>query len=187
MIKTDENAMDIRVKRTRSAMRSAFLQMCTEKSYDQINVSDLAKKAAINRKTFYLHYSEMDDLMDDVEDHIVTEIREKFSNDTTEEGVADNIYILYSYLQDHSDVMQPLLSDYTYDHFARRFTHDILTSDCFRPLYGTNPARAAIAEGYCTSIFSIYEAWKKSTDTKLDLKGVADQCAKMVLHGGIKM
>ena len=124
--------------------------------------------------------------MDDVEDHIVTEIREKFSNDTTEEDVADNIYILYSYLQDHSDVMQPLLSDYTYDHFARRFTHDILTSDCFRPLYGSDPARAALAEGYCTCIFSIYEAWKKSTDTQLDLKSVAEQCAKMVLHGGIK-
>ena len=171
--------MDPRVKRTRNAMRTAFLQMCTEKPYDQINVSDLAKTAGINRKTFYLHYSELDDLMDD-------EIRGQFSNDTTDAGVAGNIYVLYRYLQDHSDVMQPLLNDYTYDHFSHRFMHDVLTSDCFRPLYGTNPARAAIAEGYCTSIFSIYEAWKKSPDTKLDLKGVADQCAKMVLHGGIK-
>ena len=172
MIKTDENTMDPRVKRTRNAMRGAFLKMCAEMPYDHINVSDLARVAGINRKTFYLHYSELDDLMDDVEDHIIAEIRGQFSNDTTDAGVAGNIYVLYRYL---------------YDHFARRFMHDILTSDCFRPLYGNNPARAAIAEGYCTSIFSIYEAWKKSPDTKLDLKGVADQCARMVLHGGIKM
>lgn len=157
--------------------------MCARMPFNKISVSELTQVAGVNRKTFYLHYTALDDLLDDVEDHIVAEIREQFSDDTSDRGIAADIYTLYTYLHGHSDVMHPLLTDYTYDHFARRFRHDILTSDCFTPLYGTNPKEAPLKEGYCTCIFSIYEAWARDNSSKLTRRTLANKSADLVLHG----
>ncbi|KFI92320.1 regulatory protein, TetR family [Bifidobacterium saguini DSM 23967] len=60
------NESDLRVLRTRAAIKSAFEQMVCELDYDQLTVSELASRAHINRKTFYLHYQSIDELMDDV-------------------------------------------------------------------------------------------------------------------------
>lgn len=60
------NESDLRVLKTRAAIQSAFEQMICELDYDQLTVSELASRAHINRKTFYLHYQSIDELMDEV-------------------------------------------------------------------------------------------------------------------------
>ena len=56
---------DIRVRRTHKAILDAFTEMILEMSYHQITVKELAVRAGINRKTFYLHYSTLEDLLED--------------------------------------------------------------------------------------------------------------------------
>ncbi|SHK52003.1 TetR/AcrR family transcriptional regulator [Hespellia stercorisuis] len=50
---------DLRVIKTRRAIKSAFLQLIQKKSLDKITVTELAKAAEINKGTFYLHYSDV--------------------------------------------------------------------------------------------------------------------------------
>lgn len=47
---------DPRIRKTRSAIRSAFIRLMQEKEFDAITVKDIAECAQINRKTFYAHY-----------------------------------------------------------------------------------------------------------------------------------
>ena len=54
---------DLRVVKTREAIRDAFQTMICEMDYDQITVKELARRARINRKTFYSHYTGLDDLL----------------------------------------------------------------------------------------------------------------------------
>lgn len=58
------NAEDIRIKKTLWHIQTAFQDLVVNTSYDQITVSDLCKKACIGRKTFYMHYSSLDDLIE---------------------------------------------------------------------------------------------------------------------------
>lgn len=48
--------MDRRVIRTRAAIQQAYFQLLVEKEDNKISISEIARGAGIDRKTFYLHY-----------------------------------------------------------------------------------------------------------------------------------
>ena len=58
------NENDLRVKKTREAIEVAFLEMMKEKPIEKITITELAKRAKINKGTFYLHYQDIYDLHD---------------------------------------------------------------------------------------------------------------------------
>ena len=68
---------DLRVKKTRQAIRSSFLELLEEYDYDKITVTMLCERAMINRKTFYAHYAYMDELMDEYMSDIAEEFIEE--------------------------------------------------------------------------------------------------------------
>ena len=47
---------DIRVERSKDAIKKAFVELMKRRTYEEITVKDLAEEAKINRKTFYAHY-----------------------------------------------------------------------------------------------------------------------------------
>jgi AcrR family transcriptional regulator len=55
-------AMDRRVARTKKNIYYAFFQLVQTKAIDEITVSELARTADIDRKTFYLHYQTVQDV-----------------------------------------------------------------------------------------------------------------------------
>ena len=57
-----ENKQDLRVIKTRSNIKSAFVQLLREKDFNEITVQNILDKALINRKTFYNHYQDKYDL-----------------------------------------------------------------------------------------------------------------------------
>lgn len=71
--------MDLRVKKTRNSLRQAFLALAAEKAIDKITVTELARRAAINKATFYLHYSDLSSLVEELEDEVVEDIVAEFT------------------------------------------------------------------------------------------------------------
>ena len=57
--------MDKRVSKTRDAIIDAYLELIYEKKDQKITISELAHRANIARKTFYLHYETLEDIMRD--------------------------------------------------------------------------------------------------------------------------
>lgn len=62
--KQEGTKVDRRVARTKQAIAEAFERLVLVTDYQKITVSAIAKEANINRKTFYLHYDSVDDLLD---------------------------------------------------------------------------------------------------------------------------
>ncbi|AIQ36354.1 TetR family transcriptional regulator [Paenibacillus sp. FSL R5-0345] len=56
--------VDLRILKTRKAIKEAFLMLVQTKGYERITIQDIAEKAMINRNTFYLHYVDKPDLME---------------------------------------------------------------------------------------------------------------------------
>lgn len=54
---------DLRVQRTIKSIYDAFEELIIQKDYNKITVTELAKKAMINKKTFYRYYPSLDDLL----------------------------------------------------------------------------------------------------------------------------
>lgn len=62
---TPKRKEDRRVTRTKSAIREAFFAIACEVPYSKITVTAIAKQANIDRKTFYTHYSSIDEVLED--------------------------------------------------------------------------------------------------------------------------
>jgi len=58
--------------RSRKLIRQAFLELLKEKSFEKITVTDIVKKADINRSTFYAHYPDVMGLLDEIQLEIIT-------------------------------------------------------------------------------------------------------------------
>lgn len=58
--------VDVRVAHTLNAVRTACLQLLEVQDARSITISQLCKKAAISRPTFYQHYSGLDDVYADI-------------------------------------------------------------------------------------------------------------------------
>lgn len=65
--------VDLRVVKTRRTIRSALIELMREKELGAITVSELSKRAMINRKTFYRHYRTVNDVVAELENEILSE------------------------------------------------------------------------------------------------------------------
>lgn len=69
--------VDRRVARSRNAMAAAFERLLTEKPYEDITVTDIARAADVDRKTFYKHFGSIDGLLAYLLDQAVEDVVEK--------------------------------------------------------------------------------------------------------------
>lgn len=66
--------MDRRQEKTRQAIQEALISEINAHGLHNLTVSSLTKAANINRATFYLHYDNIDDLMESIQADIVHEL-----------------------------------------------------------------------------------------------------------------
>lgn len=79
--------MDLRKKKTLRAIRNAFLQLRASKPLEKISVRELSDLAEISKATFYLHYKDIYDLSEQLQQEVVTNI---FNSISMPEEIATN-------------------------------------------------------------------------------------------------
>ena len=66
--------------RSKALIRKAFLDLFEEKPFDKISVTDIVKRADINRGTFYLHYKDVSGVLEQIALSIVDELADKLNS-----------------------------------------------------------------------------------------------------------
>lgn len=57
--------------RSRKMIRQAFFEILKEKAFEKITVTDVVKKAEINRSTFYAHYPDVMGVVEEIQEEIL--------------------------------------------------------------------------------------------------------------------
>lgn len=70
---------DVRVSRTRSAIREALASLMLENSLSNITVLAVCEKANLNRGTFYSHYKDINDLYESIKNQTLEDFYSIFS------------------------------------------------------------------------------------------------------------
>lgn len=107
--KGDENR---RVRQTKELIQTTFLELMERKNYMAITVRELVEACDINRATFYYHYADIYDLLEQIEQGLIEEVvRElkKISIETYVEGQHPFITEIYKSFYKHHKVYQILL------------------------------------------------------------------------------
>ena len=73
-----EETQDRRIKRTKMLLQNALVDLMLEKAVGKISVKELTQKADVNRSTFYLHYLDIYDMLEQMENEFVETIQSFF-------------------------------------------------------------------------------------------------------------
>jgi AcrR family transcriptional regulator len=78
-----EKETDRRIRKTKKAIQDALIDLICEKELERITVTELVERADVNRKTFYNHYNDVYDVVDDMEKQHV----DKFFDSVKKNGI----------------------------------------------------------------------------------------------------
>lgn len=116
-------------KRTKQLIQNSFLQILEKKPFESITIGDITKQAEINRGTFYLHYEDKFDLLDQIEQQLfvdlgnhIDELQSLYSSTNTFEKEQEQLAAtLFRYIKMRSSILKILLSNHGRAGFHIRF------------------------------------------------------------------
>lgn len=114
---------DRRVEKTRNAIITAFKEMIIEKDFKQITIKELAERANINRKTFYLHYESMEEILFDLSVELSDQIFESLNEKNFFDPDCYDINILVEcidgIINSNYELTRKIISSDSYRFFSR--------------------------------------------------------------------
>lgn len=69
---------DLRVIKTKASLQITLIELLQEKTLDKISISELCKKANVNRGTFYLHYNDVAELFEEYFHDMTEDLRKAY-------------------------------------------------------------------------------------------------------------
>lgn len=69
---------DLRVVKTKEALREAMMDLLKQKSLNSISVTELCQAARVNRGTFYAHYGQVENLFEEYYKTIMTDLADSY-------------------------------------------------------------------------------------------------------------
>ena len=182
----EKQKTDLRVIRTKAAIRKAFCDMVLEMEYSDITVKALTQQAMINRNTFYLHYASIDALLEDLEN----EIAQKFlSFYLACKGLQDVDIVIRNcleYVMSQPPFHERIFFSSSYRFVAERINHKIMKGRKAVPggLLGMSETAEDIALAYCGSVVAmLFRKWV--SDGKQMPPEELIRLATQVIHSGI--
>jgi AcrR family transcriptional regulator len=98
---------DRRVRKSKTALKKGFAQLLSQKDIKDISVKELTDLADVNRGTFYLHFKDIYDLQEQLENEIIEEITTAFDNFKPSSyggGSFAILLVLFEYFYDNAEI-----------------------------------------------------------------------------------
>ena len=186
---TSQNiTIDRRVLRTKKNIRQAFLSLLSNKSLTHITVKELSDLADINRKTFYMYYSNIEDILAELEDELVQKLILVFEKELFEKETFDS----YSFFENLNRTIQEDMELYRILNHSDLLPHLIQRAknaliEVFFRKYNIsadsdNERYILYAEYAASGILSMYTRWF-SSDSKMNLEELTKTAAEITLYG----
>ncbi len=90
-----------RRQETKQNIENVFLNLLQTKDLGQISVSDICKKADINRSTFYANYSDIYDLADKLKDKLDAQVAKLYSEEHEARTNSNDYLKLFRHIYDN--------------------------------------------------------------------------------------
>lgn len=117
--------VDRRIVRTQEAIKKAFLELMSEKSFDSITIQDISDRANINRATVYLHYLDKFDLLDKIMEEHINNMSNLCESETEMDWIESTVHCI-EYLESNYLFFATMLASGGAPYFRSRFVqHNI--------------------------------------------------------------
>ena len=180
--------MDRRIVKTREAIMKAYLDLITEKGTSRVSISELARRANIDRKTFYLHYNSVDDVLREYVENkfnrVVSVMEENhyFDDPFNAELLVD---LLDRFYKEEEELLLAVAGSDSYDDLWKKL-HDILadkTKDIYAPLVNIDSGEINVFYDFFTAgVIDVYRRWSRG-EYSYDLRHMVELIGGVVRTG----
>ena len=124
---------DPRIRRSRSALEAALRELIAERELGQISVSDLTKRAGVDRSTFYEHYTDVGDLAaaacTSMFDELVAALPSPARRRARHEHPMSGLIQVFAHIAEHATLYRALLGGHgsaqVVSHLLQRFASEV--------------------------------------------------------------
>ena len=112
-----KNEQDRRVQKTRHALQEAFIDLILEKGYNTVILQDILDRANVGRSTFYAHYRDKEDLLENClqgmhavfDEHAQFALARAATGEITSENPVIFLPAILAYVQEKQRLFKALL------------------------------------------------------------------------------
>lgn len=116
---------DLRVQRTKKVLKDTFKEMLLNMDYERITIKDLCEKSMINRRTFYLHYDSIDDILEDVQLDYTTEFYERIKDYDAYHDIDKLTYEYFSFSEEKGLIFEKINTNPNFDYIRQRMVQKV--------------------------------------------------------------
>ena len=101
--------IDTRVQYTKEMFHRALLNLMETKPINKITIKELCEAASLNRGTFYLHYTEPQDILFEIEDSFIEENMSFLTSYLSPEHDTDLMSLMFSNVLKNQDIYRLII------------------------------------------------------------------------------
>ena len=176
---------DLRVIRTRKAIREAFCSMIMEMDYSDITIKELTERAQINRKTFYLHYNSLDDLLAELQDEIAENFIKRKVSYGSMKDIRDLIRLFFERASNMPLLHERLMCSGSYYPIWEKINARIMgyRRETNRGVFGLDEYSESLVFAYYGANSTVlYRQWV-ADGKKLPLDALIEMATKLICNG----
>lgn len=186
---------DLRIIRTKKAIKEAFLLLIQEKDFSMITIQNITDKAVINRGTFYLHYLDKYDLLEKITQEVFDELNEYISPSSYIENAKINETNLKLVLQhifesvgNHIEFYKAILGENGIVSIQRQLHQRIKSKFMleFTMLCNQEHITCEFLSQFTTSALIGMITWWVESEQRYSSKYMAEQLSLIILNGPFK-
>lgn len=159
-----QNIQDPRAIRTRSLLIDAFNQLIRTKNFEQITVKDITELATVNRATFYAHFIDKFELLDEVLEIQLREIMQVHFSchaNLDEETISK---MFSSIIDVHVQMASSCRKGYnSLNHLIEEKVKSMMI-DVISPMLPDDEHRLLKAKMFCWAMYGAYESYTTESD-----------------------
>ena len=106
---------DRRIRKTENQLRAGLAKLLKKKNIREITVKELVEEVDINRSTFYLHYTDIYNMMSTIEEELMKDFRQVIADHPEVDLECENAaYVkeIFSVLEKNREICQALMGEH---------------------------------------------------------------------------
>lgn len=139
-----ENKVDKRILKTKQKLIKGLSEVLKNKSINSIKVNELTHASGVNRATFYLHYKDIDDFVEQIENELIVEFTQIFDQNSMRlqmDGTFPAVHAVFDFVVSHAALISAIVGPNGDKGFAYRLAsiarqkiiHDFIKPNYERP------------------------------------------------------
>lgn len=176
---------DLRILKTKNAIKETFKEMVCEMDASDITIKELTDRAMIHRKTFYLHYTCIEALYEDMLSDLSEKYYEAIDQIPPDAPFTEVNRVFFTFMAGQEPYMEKIVCSASYRDFADRFFLAMLRHNRLRhnPYAAFSPEEQNIINTYLgVSSVNLYRQWI-ADDKKLPLEDLIQLSGQLFTNG----